>query len=120
MNTLISRLSLLYAVLVLAAPARPAPPAEEGAIQPAVGGPVLGYVLDPQLQAIRPVNGVLGAAHLGAPLDLSFPIESAAFSSRSEFALVGSAADDHAVYLIRNLRATPRSVETIEAAISSA
>src|SRR5712692_4937993 len=118
MYTLISRISLLSAVLALAAAdlARSAPPAEEASIQPVVGGPVLGYVLDGQRQAIRPVNGIPGAAYVGAPLDLNVPIEAAAFSSRSEFALIGSAAGDGALYLIRNLRAAPRSLDPIAGA----
>ncbi len=63
-----------------------------------LAGPVLGYVHDPRLQAVRPVNGMPGAAHLGAPLALPFAVTAAAFSSRSDFGVLVSA--DGEVFLL--------------------
>lgn len=67
-------------------------------------GPVLGYVLDGRSQAIRPVNGIPGAAHVGTPLALPFAVARAAFSSNGDFALV-VAAEAEDLLLVRNLEA---------------
>lgn len=63
-----------------------------------VRGPVLGYVLDAGSQKVRPVNGFPGAAHVGEPLALPFPVAAAAFSAR--WALL--AAPSGEVFLLRD------------------
>ncbi len=63
-------------------------------------GPMLGYVLDSRAQALRPIQGIPGAATLGAPVDLGFPVLRAAVSSRGDFALVVRA-EDQALWLAR-------------------
>jgi DNA-binding beta-propeller fold protein YncE len=68
----------------------------------ALRGPVMGYVLDGRSQAVRPINGIPGAAHLGAPLLLPFPVAGALFSSAGDFALV-TPADGEGLYLVSNL-----------------
>ncbi len=67
-------------------------------------GPVLGYVLDGRARAVRPVNGIPGASHLGAPLDLGSPIARAVFASTGSFGLVVPEAGD-GVWLVAGLDA---------------
>jgi len=64
-----------------------------------VRGPVLGYVLDSRTQAVRPINGIPGATHLGGPLALGFPVSQAVFSSRGDFGVV-VATEGGAVYRV--------------------
>jgi DNA-binding beta-propeller fold protein YncE len=81
----------------------------------ALRGPVMGYVLDARSQTVRPINGIPGAAHLGAPLALPFPVSLAVFSSAGEFALVAPA-EGEGLFLVGNLGATP-SVSRIAGAL---
>lgn len=69
-------------------------------------GPVLGYVVDANTQAVRPLNGIPGASHLGAPLDLGFPVARAVFSSAGNFGLVVAAEGD-GLYLLDLLEGVP-------------
>src|SRR5437016_1771530 len=64
-------------------------------------GPVIGYVFDPSVHAIRPINGIPGSSALGQPLGLPFAVGEAAFSPRGDFALVTSASSDQTAYLVR-------------------
>jgi hypothetical protein len=74
--------------------------------------PVLGFVFDAELKALRPIMGIPGAADLGTPLDAGFAMSSAAISSRQDYALaVGD--DDRLVRLVR-LGALPASSLAIE------
>jgi DNA-binding beta-propeller fold protein YncE len=82
-------------------------------------GPVIGYVLDATVEAIRPVNGIPGSSVLGAPVTLPFPIAAAAFSPRADFALATSGSDDKAAMVLRNI-GTENNVQLIEGAISGA
>ncbi len=83
-------------------------------------GPVMGYVLDGPMQAIRPINGIPGSSTLGPAVALPFPAAAAAFSPRGDFALAVSAADDHKVYLLRNLGAVSPAADVIDGALSGA
>lgn len=66
-----------------------------------VQGPVSGYVLDARTQVLRPVNGFPGAATLGVPLALPFPVRLAAIGR--DYALIaGSDANDR-LFLARDL-----------------
>jgi hypothetical protein len=114
------RILLLSGFLMVVASAlvSRAPLADDSGIHTALTGPVLGYVLDGN-QAIRPVNGIVGSALLGAPLALPFPVSAAAFSSRGDFALAVSA-QDHAAYLILNLGAAEPAATAIAGALSGA
>jgi hypothetical protein len=60
---------------------------------PAVRGPVLGYIFDPGVHAIRPVLGVPGAAILGQPLDLGEPVDRAIISPRQDLAFAVASSD---------------------------
>ncbi|HYM13565.1 MAG TPA: hypothetical protein VEU62_22685 [Bryobacterales bacterium] len=115
------RILLLSGFLIVVAGAlvSRAPMADDSGIQAALSGPVLGYVLDGNLQAIRPVNGIVGSALMGAPLALPFPVSAAAFSSRGDFALAVSA-QDHAAYLILSLGTAAPSAAAIPGALSGA
>jgi hypothetical protein len=66
-------------------------------------GPVTGFVADAVGRSIRPIEGVPGAARLGAPLRLPFPVGVAAIASRQDYALVTPAGDTRLV-LARGLR----------------
>jgi hypothetical protein len=61
--------------------------------------PVLGWVFDREVYALRPVLGTLGAAIVGDTLDLGFPLQAAVVASQRSVALAVSA-DDHQVYVI--------------------
>lgn len=58
-----------------------------------VTAPLMGYAFDASSGAIRPMRGIPGAALLGDPLDLGFPLSTAAISPRHDFALVAPAGD---------------------------
>ncbi len=92
-------------------------PAEDSV--PGLHGPVLGYVLDSSMQAIRPINGIPGSSLLGPPLLLPFSVASAAFSPRGDFAVVVSASDDRTALVLRNLGAAT-GIAVIEGAVSGA
>jgi WD40 repeat protein len=65
-----------------------------------VGGvPVLGYTLDRNAQAIRPILGIPGAALLGRPLEVGFPVQEAAIDGAGEYAIAITA--DTTARLIR-------------------
>lgn len=113
----LSRVLLFSALLAGAAQLICAPPDE---LPTQLRGPVLGYVLDPGLQAVRPINGIPGASYLGPPLALPFPVTAAAFSSRSDFALIVSGLEDRTLYLLRNPGAAEPSLALIDGAISGA
>ena len=65
-----------------------------------LSGPVLGYVFDSRTRAVRPVNGMPGAAHLGAAVALPFAVSAAAFAPGSEFGVVIS--DSGEAFLLRD------------------
>lgn len=69
-------------------------------------GPVMGFVVDGRSQTVRPINGIPGASHLGAPLELLFHVKQAVFSSGGDFALM-TPAEGEGLYLVRNLGDTP-------------
>lgn len=108
------RCALLTAVLAVGAFA-----AEDSA-PTGLRGPVIGYVLDGPMQAIRPVNGIPGSSTLGPALALPFPVAAAAFSPRGDFALAVSGADDRNVYLLRNLGAASPTADVVDAALTGA
>jgi DNA-binding beta-propeller fold protein YncE len=90
-----------------------------GAAQAGIQGPVLGFVFDSAMGAIRPINGILGSSMLGQPLDLPFPVAAAVFSPRGDFALTVSASSDQTARVLRNLGGTNDS-NSIDGAISGA
>jgi hypothetical protein len=81
-------------------------------------GPVIGYVFDASIQAIRPVNGIPGSSVLGEPLTLQVPVAAAGFSPRGNFALVISAADDRQANLLQQI-GSDNTIVSIEGAITS-
>jgi hypothetical protein len=65
-----------------------------------IGGPTLGYALDPGIHALRPILGIAGASLLGTPLDAGFAIQVAAIDGPQGYALgIDSAA--RGAWLIR-------------------
>src|SRR5438552_1897232 len=76
-------------------------------------GPVIGYVFDATMQAIRPINGIPGSSVLGEPLTLPFPVAAAAFSPLGDFALAISDSGDQPAYVLRNL-GSANNIESIE------
>lgn len=61
--------------------------------QARIAAPSLGWVFDPEAMAIRPIQGTLGAATLGAPLDAGFRMTAAAIAAQRGFAIGVDAAD---------------------------
>jgi hypothetical protein len=64
-------------------------------------GPTMGLVFDSSQSALRPIRGIPGAATLGDPVNLGFPLASATVSPRQDSALA-LRADDSSVVLVRN------------------
>jgi hypothetical protein len=66
----------------------------------ALTGPTMGLVFDSSQSALRPIRGIPGAATLGDPVNLGFPLAAAAVSPRQDSALA-LRADDSSVVLVR-------------------
>ena len=66
----------------------------------ALTGPSMGLVFDSSQSALRPIRGIPGAATLGDPVNLGFPLASATVSPRQDFALA-LRADDSSLVLVR-------------------
>ncbi|HEY6389960.1 MAG TPA: hypothetical protein VIX89_01710 [Bryobacteraceae bacterium] len=60
--------------------------------QSRVSAPVAGLVFDGSLQTLRPINGIVGTARLGTPLDLGFQAGLAVVSPRQDYTLATDAA----------------------------
>jgi hypothetical protein len=60
---------------------------------PALRGPSLGLVFDPSSRSVRPVLGLPGAATIGEPLTIPFPLRSAAAAHRGGFVLAQDRTD---------------------------
>lgn len=56
--------------------------------QTALTGPALGFIFDPHGQALRPIQGIPGAALFGDPVGFSSPVASAAVSLHHTVAIV--------------------------------
>jgi hypothetical protein len=84
-----------------------------------VGGPVSGFVPDRGRSALRAIEGLPGAARLGARVRLPFAVSSAAISSRQDFALIVPAEGDARPALVRGLRAETPGVRAIEGVIEA-
>jgi len=67
-----------------------------------ISGPVLGYVLDREAAALRPVFGIPGAATLGPQLDLGGEIHRSTIAQEAGYALAAVGAERR-VRLIRDL-----------------
>ena len=57
------------------------------AAQGLLSGPSLGFLFDPQAQAIRNIQGIPGSAVAGESLALGFPVANAVFSPAQDYAL---------------------------------
>src|SRR5438105_2056639 len=55
--------------------------------QVSLSGPSLGFLFDPQAQAIRNLQGIPGSAVVGESLALGFSVTSAVFSPVQDYAL---------------------------------
>ncbi len=86
-----------------------------GAADSGINGPVSGYVLDGRSHAIRPVNGIPGAAMLGAPAAIPFPVQAAAVAAGRDYALVAD--ESGKVMLARALGASSPAMTAIGDAI---
>jgi hypothetical protein len=82
-----------------------------------VSVPSAGFVYDAQAMAVRPVMGARGAALLGRPLDLGFPVATAGIAAHQKFLLVSSAGD-HRVRVVR-FHNTGTTTQIIEGALTS-
>lgn len=87
-------------------------------------GPQVGFVLDPRLRSIRPIQGMPGAATLGPPLEIPFAIDRAVFSGQRDSAVVFGAGG---AFLVRGMRRTrpevlplPISIPDAESAVFNA
>lgn len=79
--------------------------------QPAdFGVPKLGFVLDGNTQALRPINGTPGAATFGPPLALPVPLTRAVTAQKHNFALAGSP-DRASLLVVSKLDSEPSIVE---------
>jgi hypothetical protein len=63
-----------------------------------LSGPSVGFLFDPQAQAIRNIQGIPGSAVAGESLTLGFPVANAVFSPAQDYALAAGA--DGSVNLI--------------------
>lgn len=81
-------------------------------------GPVSGFVFDPRQQTIRPINGLPGSSHLGAPIELPFALRLASMCSGTDLALAISG-EDNGVFVVRGLRGTTLETIPVEGAIAS-
>jgi hypothetical protein len=68
-----------------------------------VGGPISGFVLDGRANSLRAIEGLPGAARLGAPMRLPFAVAIATISFRQDYALVIPAGQSR-VMVARGLR----------------
>jgi hypothetical protein len=66
--------------------------------QGSLSGPSLGFLFDPQAQAIRNLQGIPGSAVAGGTLALGFPVANAVFSPAKDYALATGA--DGSIHLI--------------------
>jgi len=70
--------------------------------------PVLGYLLDKDSGAIRPIAGIAGSARIDAPLSLPVTIEAAAFLPDHRHAIASSRENNELVVLdLKIIHATP-------------
>lgn len=82
-----------------------------------IGGPVTGFIFDSRAGALRPIEGLPGAARLGSPVSLPFALASAAIASRRDYALVTPLGGDGRPMLVRELRSGAPRVAPIEGAM---
>jgi len=74
-----------------------------------ISGPVLGYVLDREAAALRPVLGIPGAATLGSRLDLGGEVHRAAVAQEAGY-VVAAMGVERQVRLIRDLEGQRSSI----------
>jgi hypothetical protein len=80
-------------------------------------GPITGFVVDGRTQNIRAIEGVPGAARLGASASLPFGVAFAAVAARQDYALVVPVNGDGHPLLARGLRGGAPATISIEGAI---
>lgn len=68
-----------------------------GQIPASFSPPILGYVLDTQFHAIRPLIGIPGSSRIGAPLGLDFAVDQAAFLPDQNHAIIASAGTEEVI-----------------------
>ena len=86
-----------------------------GAADSGINGPISGFVLDGRSRAIRPVNGIPGAALLGAPAAIPFEVQAAAVAAGHDYALVVD--ESGRVMLARGLASAAPAVTAVTDAI---
>jgi hypothetical protein len=82
-----------------------------------IAAPISGFVLDGRANSIRVIEGLPGAARLGASLRLPFAVSAAAIASGRDYALVVSASGAAAPLLARGLRSGAPETSPIDGAI---
>jgi hypothetical protein len=105
---------LLFSVLIIATSFA------SGQTDSAINGPVTGFVVDGRRRAIRPIEGIPGAARLGGAIAFPFPVQLAAISSAQDYALATAPDDDGLPVLARGLRSGAPQTAAIEGAIAPA
>lgn len=83
-----------------------------------VAGPISGFVLDGRANALRAIEGLPGAARLGAAVRLPFAVAAAAVAVRQDYALVIPASNDPAVFLARGLRSGAPEILSLDGAVA--
>jgi len=81
-----------------------------------VGGPVLGFVLDRDLGALRLLRGIPGAATAGDPVQLDLTLAEAWMSPQQEYALAANSENGRVVLI--DLSAEPLKAAAIEGAFA--
>jgi hypothetical protein len=99
--------------LALAA-ASPALAADGGGVD----GPISGFVLDGRANALRAIEGLPGAARLGAAVRLPFAVAAAAVAVRQDYALVVPASNEPRVFLARGLRSGAPEILPLDGAVA--
>ena len=101
-------------IVSLALAAAPALAADGGGVV----GPISGFVLDGRANALRAIEGLPGAARLGAAVRLPFAVAAAAVAVRQDYALVVPASNDPAVFLARGLRSGAPEILPLDGAVA--
>jgi len=81
--------------------------------------PVLGYVLDREIHAIRPVVGIPGNSRIGSPIDFGVPVSDVAFLGDQQYAVVVSPQEAEALFVDLEDPAHVQHIAGVSSSISS-
>lgn len=82
-----------------------------------IGGPVVGYVLEPAEQAVRPILGIPGASLMGGRIPVGIEMRAAALSPRQDYILAAGAGGALSVIELHDGAPLARAVEGARAGV---